>query len=350
MEQDSKRPTNNAGNVSNSPNGLGRASAEDRLNKSIKNLSHISGGSSGTRLSTGMTASRGVLGGQGGLPSSRGVLGGQNGMQNSRGVLGGQGGAGGQGLSRGGQSGQFGMAGQQGGQPSSRGTLGGMQSQGYGSSSTQSGGFRSGYGSDNGGGTKKGKEERKKVGGVVLDLETIQEANNQKFDTRTKRNNIVILILSLLLIVSVVYLIISIVNFKNSKLEPNCKFVIAGDAKAYWVVEGNRENTNFRLGEGLESGLAYVMRSEIQIDTTASVMLTIELVIKLNDEPILIYGLHDGNENLVRVENTNKYIYQATITGGGRIHLFDGLDFSEAPDNLNSNNIQIEVKADVSIM
>ena len=43
---------------------------------------------------------------------------------------------------------------------------------------------------------------RKKVGGVVLDLETIQGANKQKLETKGRRNGVAIMILSLLLVVS----------------------------------------------------------------------------------------------------------------------------------------------------
>ena len=50
------------------------------------------------------------------------------------------------------------------------------------------------------------KDTRKKVGGVVLDVETIQDATKQKLETRGKRNNVFILILVLLLVISLIYL------------------------------------------------------------------------------------------------------------------------------------------------
>ena len=61
MDTENQKPTKNAGNVSSSPS---RLSAEDRLKKSMKSLSHTSGGFGG-----GDSFLRGAVGahGQGGI-------------------------------------------------------------------------------------------------------------------------------------------------------------------------------------------------------------------------------------------------------------------------------------------
>lgn len=252
MDTNNQKPINSAGNVSSSPN---RLSAEDRLKKSMKSLSHTSGGFGGGELSKS-----------------------------------------------------------------------GLGTKSY---------------------SAKADPTRKKVGGVVLDIETIEDATKQKFETRGRRNNVIILILSLLLVVSIVFLIIAVIGYKNSKKPPNCIYKVDGDASAEWIIQGNKK-TKFTLRSGLAPDTVYLVKSVIDINTENSVVLTIELEVLLEGEPILIAGLQDAHQNLVRVENTNKFIYQGTITGGGKILLFEGIDFSEAPGNLTSENVKINITANVN--
>lgn len=188
----------------------------------------------------------------------------------------------------------------------------------------------------------KDKSERKKVGGVVLDLDTIQGANQQKFETKGRRNNVIILILSLLLVISLVFLAISIVRYKNSKKKANLKYTVEGSAE--WVIEGGSK-TEVLLRQGLARDMIYLIDTDLNITTSDSVSLIIEIEVLLDGSPILISGLHEANEKLVRIDNTNNYEYQGEIVGGGVIQIFDGIDFTDAPANLSSNNIKININA-----
>ncbi len=252
MDTNNQKPTKNAGNVSNSPSS--RLSAEDKLKRSLKNLSHT--------------------GGMGGGDLNRSSL-------NSS----------------------------------------------YTKSSIDS--------------------SRKKVGGVVLDIETIEDATKQKLDTRGKRNNIIIFILTLALVMSLVFLVISIMAYKNGKKPPNCRYTIEGDADARWLIQGSTK-TKFRLKQGLEPDTIYLVNSTLDIKSTESVMVTIEIEVLLDGQPIPIFGLQDSHQNLVRIEGTNQYVYQGTITGGGKFVMFEGIDFSEAPGKLTSDSVKIKVTANIN--
>lgn len=190
--------------------------------------------------------------------------------------------------------------------------------------------------------TKEKNTTRKKVGGVVLDMETIQDANKHKLHTKGKRNSVVILVLSLLLVVSLVYLLIAIIGFNNSKKEPNCRFKVEGNAT--WTIEG-KSKTEFILPQGITRDMIFVINAALNINTTESVGLYIDVKALLNGEEILIAGLHEHNTELVRVQNTNRFVYQSAIVGGGTIHLFNGIDFSEAPHDLTSDNLVLEITA-----
>jgi hypothetical protein len=195
------------------------------------------------------------------------------------------------------------------------------------------------------------KEARKKVGGVVLDVETIQDASKQKFETRGKRNNVIILLLVLVLVVSLVFLAITIVDYQRAKKSPNLRYSIqgtAGDVCEWSIAGGSR--TKFIMAEGLASGLQYDLDSYLNVKTPAGVCITIEIIALLHGEPIQVEVAYDidHNKTFERVHdesgNVFKYI-DSTYVGGGVVHVFDGIDFTDAPYNLSSSNIEIEVVA-----
>lgn len=198
-------------------------------------------------------------------------------------------------------------------------------------------------------------EDRKKVGGVVLDVETIQDATKQKFETRGRRNNVIILVLVLALVVSLVFLAISVISYQKSKKAPNLKYAIQGDASSScaWVV-GDGSQTKFVLEEGLASGLVYELNSNLDVKTVASVNITIEIIALLNGSPIQVglYYKGDNLETFTRIEDGNKniFVYDGIFSGGGKLHVLDGIDFTDTPGNLTSKNVTIEVIANVNFV
>ncbi len=188
-------------------------------------------------------------------------------------------------------------------------------------------------------------KDRKKVGGVVLDLETIETSTNQKMQTKNKRNNVIILVLCLLLAVSLVYLAISIINYNNGKRKPNCKYSIRGSASAQWIVQDS-DKTEVAVAPGLESNMIYKIKSEIKINTLEACSLIIEVNAYINNEPITFAGLEGMHDKLLPFKDQpTKYKYDGNITGGGTILLFTGIDFTDAPYTLTSQNVNIEVIA-----
>ncbi|MBQ8522501.1 MAG: hypothetical protein IJ458_02415 [Clostridia bacterium] len=191
--------------------------------------------------------------------------------------------------------------------------------------------------------TKSSSSSRKKVGGVVLDLETIQDATKQKLQTKGRRNNVIILVLGLLLVVSLVYLAIAIVGYYNSKKDPNCKYSIQGDVDAKWIIDG-QSKTQFLIPDNLGADTVYVIDSRLEINTTAELTLVIEIKALFNGKEILIGGLQEA-DNFERESKTNLFKYNGTIVGGGTIEVFKGIDFRDVDPNLNGEDVTIEVIA-----
>lgn len=189
---------------------------------------------------------------------------------------------------------------------------------------------------------------RKKVGGIVLDDETIKDVTNQKMETRGRRNNVIILILCLLLVVSVTYLVITILQYNKGKRQPNCFYHIKGDASAEWIIEDS-SSTKLIVPEDLKNNTKYLVASSIKINSTEAVLLTITVSVTCEGEEIEFFGLTGINDKLVQASTDSKtYMYDEEIVGGGTIYLFGGIDFQGAPAKITGKNIQINITADLT--
>ena len=188
---------------------------------------------------------------------------------------------------------------------------------------------------------------RRKVGGIVLDAEIIDDAKQLKLaDNKNKQKTAVIIVLSMLLALSLVYLAVAIVGYVRSGVEANCRYYISGNVPARWVIDSNEE-TEFAVREGLTSGSIYKLESILVIGTVDKVDIKITVTAKINEQEIFIAGL-DGANNIIRVEGENTWIYAGGHRGGGEVCMFEGIDFYGAPESLSSQNISIIVNAEIT--
>ena len=208
-----------------------------------------------------------------------------------------------------------------------------------------SGGTNSSYSSakkDN-----KDDNDRKKVGGVVLDMDLMEGAQRQTFDTKGRRNNVIIVVLSLMLVASIAFLFMAINEYKKGSRKPNLIYTMEGEAE--WIVMGNSNMTEIVLADGLYRDMVYLIDSDIKVNTTKSVSIRIEIEVLLEGAPLLINDLDFQAHEWERTEGTNIFTYYQSVVGGGMVEVFEGIDFSYAPYNLNSNNVVITVKGYVTL-
>lgn len=191
-------------------------------------------------------------------------------------------------------------------------------------------------------------KSRKKVGGVVLDMETIQDANKQKLSGKGNRRNVaIIIVLSVLLALSLVYLAIAVSAYFKSRKEPNCIYSIISEVDASWIIDGQKKN-EFILRDGIKSGTICEIDSKLQINSIERLKIEIILSVTLNGEPIRA-GLMGLNDNFVNKYDTTVYEYNGVFEGGGTIDLFTGIDFNGTPDNVTSENIKIDIVANITL-
>lgn len=189
---------------------------------------------------------------------------------------------------------------------------------------------------------------RRQVGGVILDEDLIQDVNQQKLTaTKSKQKTAAIVILSVLLVLSLLYLAFAIAGYSKNGKSNNCKYYITSDVSAHWVLDNNTE-TEFVLREGLASGKIYEIESILFIDSNEKVNIKITISAILNGREIFISGLEESADNLVRVDSKNSWVYVGGHQGFGEVYLFKGIDFFGAPENLTSDNVTITVHAEIT--
>ena len=189
---------------------------------------------------------------------------------------------------------------------------------------------------------------RRQVGGVVLDTELIQDATNQKLNSaKSKQKTAVIVVLSVLLALSLVYLVFAIAGYTKQSKVANCKYYLTSEISAYWMVDNNNE-TEFTVREGLSSGKVYEIESILVIGSEEKVDIRITITATLDGKEIFISGLSEAVDNLVRVDGKNTWVYVGGHQGSGEVYLFKGIDFFGAPNNLTSDNVSITVHAEIT--
>ena len=184
---------------------------------------------------------------------------------------------------------------------------------------------------------------RKQVGGVILDENLIKNANSHNLNNKSNQKTTIIVILSIMLVLSLMYLTFAIVGyFKNNK-KANCKYHLTSDVDAHWMIDNDTE-TEFVISNGLATGKIYEIKSTLIIDSDDKVNIKITISVMLDGKEISIAGLDGESANLIR-ESENEWSYIGGYQGVGELHLFNGIDFSGAPQNINSNNITIDIHA-----
>lgn len=191
-------------------------------------------------------------------------------------------------------------------------------------------------------------DSRRKVGGIVLDTDIIQDANQQKLaDTTNKRKTVTIVILSMLLALSLVYLVVAVAGYTRRGVEPNCRYHLSSEVDAYWLVENNTQ-TEFSVREGLANDRIYEIESLLVVNSDDKINIKISITATMDGNEIFIAGLYESADNMVRVEGKNAWVYVGGHQGAGQVHLFKGIDFFGSPAGLNSKNVDINIYAEIT--
>lgn len=179
--------------------------------------------------------------------------------------------------------------------------------------------------------SKELKDEQKE------DLEKLNEENIKTYKYKSKRNKVVIALLSIMLAIAITVISVYIAI---SKLESNCYMIVSG-AKASFIVDG-KELEKFRAPSNLKNDSVLVLNIELKIEEAGE--FEISFIPKCYQKGVLInntnvYGL---NHDLFYEKGDGTWCSRNKISGNQTINLCHGVTLDYYAEGLNVDNFKLE--------
>lgn len=173
----------------------------------------------------------------------------------------------------------------------------------------------------------------------ITDLEKLNESNIKSYRFKSKRNKVIIVVLSFLLILSILAVTILLTI---SKLKSNCYLYAYGNVDAVFVVNG-QEMKKFRTPSNLQGNRILEVDIDVQINTYAQY--NIRFIPMCYQKGMLLENtlIYEHNTDLFKYGGDGYYYSIAPIQGGQTIDLCGGiiLDY-DYQDTLNVDNFLLE--------
>lgn len=173
----------------------------------------------------------------------------------------------------------------------------------------------------------------------ISDLEKLNEENIKSYRFKSKRNKVVIVLLSVLLAIAIA----SIATYLAiTRLETNCNMILHGSVDAQFIVDG-QEMSSFRAPSNLQGNRVLALDIQIRIEEAGN--FSIRFAPKCYQKGVLMQNtlIYDFNTDLFYEGGDGYYYSKMQIVGNQTIQLCKGiiLDY-EYEDSLNVDNFRFE--------
>lgn len=172
----------------------------------------------------------------------------------------------------------------------------------------------------------------------LTDLEKLNEENIKSYRFKSKRNRVVIVILSVLLVITIATVATFLIV---SRLKTNCNFYIHGDVSASFIIDGI-EMDEFRTPSNLQGNRTYKLDIKVRIDSNASYK--IRFVPECYQKGVLMENtlVYEYNTDLF-YEGVDGYYSINPIQGGQTITLCGGIILDYYYENsLTADNFKLD--------
>lgn len=179
----------------------------------------------------------------------------------------------------------------------------------------------------------------------MVDLEKLNEENLKSRGFRGRRNQFIIIILSILLAISIAVIAIFI---SVSKIENNCFLRVSGDASATYIVDG-KEMSEFRAPAAIQGYRVLKLDVDLKIESGDSYI--VEFVVEVYQGSLMLGGvqLTGVNTNVFAVAPDGvTYRSMKPVSGNQVLQLFTGIAIeSQYETTLNESNFKLEVNSNL---
>ena len=185
---------------------------------------------------------------------------------------------------------------------------------------------------------------RKKLAKDSIDLkelEKLNEDNIQSHSFRSKRNQVIIVILSLLLAVAVTFIAIYIVV---TRVENNCFLYTHGSVNASYLVD-NSEISEFRSPANIQGECIFEIDVDLKIKESGEFKVKFTVLCYYNDtllQNVEVYEPDTSKNGLFTRKSDGYYHSKSTISGNSTINLCRGIAMNEFDFNIKDDNFRLE--------
>lgn len=189
---------------------------------------------------------------------------------------------------------------------------------------------------------KKGSVRKKLAKDSIdlSDLEKLNEENIKSHTFRNKRNQVIIVILSILLAIAITFIVIFMVM---SKVENNCFLYTHGNVQASYIVEGT-ELTEFRSPANIQGDCVFEVDVDLKIETAGEYEVKFSVVCYYKDQILKNVVVYEPNTTTsgFTYKNDGYYHSKSTIQGGTTIRLCQGIALNEFDVDLDADDFKLE--------
>lgn len=184
---------------------------------------------------------------------------------------------------------------------------------------------------------------RKKIAKDSIDLKELEKLNEESIKShsfRSKRNQVIIVVLSLLLVLAIAFIIIFAIV---TKVENNC-FLTTEGAQASYVVNGE-ELSEFRAPGNIRGDCILEVFIDLKIQESGNFNVKYTVKCYYNDTLLNNVVVYEPNtsENGFTYKSDGYYHSKSPIGGNSTVRLCQGVALNEFDIDLNDKNFRLEV-------
>ena len=185
---------------------------------------------------------------------------------------------------------------------------------------------------------------RKKVAKDSIDLQELEKLNEESIQShsfRSKRNQVIIIILSLLLAIAIAFIVIFVVI---NRKENNCFVNTYGSVEAVHLIDGE-ELTEFRCPANIMGECILEFNVDLKINESGNFKVKYTIKCYQNDRLLSNVVVYEPNtkETGFTYKNDGFYHSKSTISGNSTIRLCQGVALNEFDADLNDKNFKLEI-------
>lgn len=156
-------------------------------------------------------------------------------------------------------------------------------------------------------------------------LEKLNEDRIHSHSFRGKRNQVLIVLLSILLAIAVAFIVI---YWRVTLVEKNCFVYIHGDVDAVAIIDGN-ELSEFASPNNISGTCIFSFNASVDVHSSGNYKIKYKITCYNNDVELYNVVIYEPNLSLFTYANNGYYESKTLISGSQQIKLCEGVAFNE---------------------